>query len=370
MFLPRDNFPQASLIDGIKITPVASLSELFLHLKHQKTIKPPNLKHPPSNYQVPNSPTLDDIADQPLGKRALQIAIAGRHNLLMLGPPGTGKSLLGKASLSLLPPLSKAEQISLTKLYSLSSLTTDLVTSRPFRSPHHTSSTSAILGGGTNLLPGEVSLAHLGILFLDEIPEFHRDVLEALRQPLEDRQICVSRAKQKVTYPSDFILIATANPCPCGYLGDNFHQCKCTDAEISRYQKKLSGPLLDRIDLFVNVGRVEPSALLDNPQSASIQNVVKNTITEAIHRQAERYGDPKISNASLPTSQIAKLLSISADARKLLDEAAKKLNLSARSYFKTIKVAQTITDLDSTPIILPEHISEALTFRHRPPARI
>ena len=367
IFLPRDNYAQASLIDGLNLTPVASLSELFLHLKGQKLITPPELGAV-NQLSVPkNTPTLDDISGQPLGKRALQIAIAGHHNLLMIGPPGTGKSLLGKTALSLLPPLSRSEQIALTKLYSLSTLTTELITTRPFRSPHHSASTIAILGGGQNLLPGEISLAHLGVLFLDEIPEFHRDVLEALRQPLEDRQISLSRAKQKVTYPADFMLIATTNPCPCGYLGDPTHSCSCTDAEIIRYQKRLSGPLLDRIDLVVNIGRIEPATLLERQtaKSEDTQNVVKNTITEAIKLQHQRYGNHETFNASLPTNQINTSMPMSNDAKKLLNEAAKRLDLSARSYFKTIKVSRTIADLSAEPVILPEHVSEALNFRLR-----
>lgn len=380
-FVPLENYHQARLIADIKVIPVSSLSELFLHLTGQKIITPP--RQTLNKRQIlENTPTFDDIADQPLGKRALQIAIAGHHNLLMTGPPGTGKSLLGKAALSLLPPLSLSEQIILTKLYSLTNFTTDLITSRPFRTPHHSASLAAILGGGNHLIPGEVSLAHLGILFLDEIPEFHRDVLESLRQPLEDRQVSVSRVNQKATYPADFMLIATINPCPCGYLGDPNHPCTCTDAEISRYQKKISGPLLDRIDLVVNIARIDPSSLLENTKQKFsttnvvkntetdrqplTQSVVKNTILEAIQMQRQRYGDTTISNASLPTSQISQKIPLSASAKSLLDEAAKRLDLSARSYFKTIKVARTIADLTKEPIILPEHISEALTFRPRP----
>ena len=364
VFLPKANFTQASLVPDINLVPVASLSELFLHLKGQKPIKKPRTK--PLNSSAQNiSPTLDDIFGQPLGKRALQIAVAGRHNLLLSGPPGVGKSLLGKTALSLLPPLTKTEQISLTKLYSLDSPQTELVTSRPFRAPHHTASRVAVLGGGLQLSPGEISLAHLGVLFLDEIPEFPREILEALRQPLEDRQISLSRAKIKATYPADFMLIATMNPCPCGYLGDPVHPCSCSDYEISRYRKHLSGPLLDRIDVIAEVGRIEPTSLLQKSTTPPVQNVVKNTITGAIARQRRRYGNDFTFNASLPSSQIAELMPMSADAQNLLNSAAKQLNLSARRYFKTIKVAQTIADLGQEPLILPEHISEALTFRLR-----
>lgn len=369
IFLPRDNYAQAKLIPGIKIIPVATLSELFLHLKSEKLIRPPKLPKTTAAPKMSDAPTLDDISGQAFAKRALQIAVAGHHNLLLTGPPGTGKTLLGKVAPTLLPPLSKAEQISLTKLYSLSSPQTNLVTARPFRSPHHTSSLSAMLGGGERLAPGEISLAHLGVLFLDEIPEFPRSILEALRQPLEDRQISLSRAKSKATYPANFMLIATMNPCPCGYLGDPVHPCSCTTVEIARYKKRLSGPLLDRIDLVVNVDRVAPSELLEKPavnsQKSSEQSVVKNTITEAIRRQAHRFPEQIFYNATVPTSKIAEYMPMSDDAKNLLDTASTNLNLSARSYFKTIKVAQTIADLDIAPTILPEHISEALSFRFR-----
>ncbi len=385
IFLPLENYHQARLINDIEITPISSLSELFLHLKKQKIIIPPAPTITPNvNHSLDNSPSLDDIAGQTLGKRALQIAIAGHHNLLMTGPPGTGKSLLGKAAINLLPPLSLAEQIILTKLYSLTNFTTELVTTRPFRTPHHSASLAAILGGGTHLTPGEASLAHLGILFLDEIPEFRHDVLEALRQPLEDHQISISRVNHKVIYPANFMLIATMNPCPCGYFGDPSHSCSCTNAEITRYQKKLSGPLLDRIDLTTTIDRIDPSSLIPNikqNQKVSTKNVVKNTktdveplshnvvkntISEAIQLQTQRYGNAITSNASLPTAQISKKMLLSASAKILLDEAARNLNLSARSYFRTIRVARTIADLSKEPIILPEHISEALTFRPRP----
>lgn len=366
VYLPLDNYAQAKLIPKIKIIPVSSLNELFLHLKHQHLIKPPKLSKDTLSKSENLGPTLDDISGQALGKRALQIAVAGHHNLLLTGPPGTGKTLLGKVAPSLLPPLTRSEQISLTKLYSLSSPQTDLISSRPFRSPHHTSSLSAMLGGGQNLLPGEISLAHLGVLFLDEIPEFPRNIIEALRQPLEDRQISLSRAKNKVTYPANFMLIATMNPCPCGYLGDPVHACTCTDAEISRYQKRLSGPLLDRIDIVVNVGRIAPSSLLNTDSTPPIHDVVKNTITEAIKRQSLRFSEQNFYNATVPTSKIAETMPMTPEAKNLLNSAAENLELSARSYFKTIKVAQTIADLESAEKIAPEHISEALSFRYRP----
>ena len=368
VYLPIQNIPQASLVDNIKLIGIESLKQLILILKSQ--ISPPanHLEESLNSPKCPSSaPTLDQIRGQERAKRALEIAVAGHHNLLLNGPPGAGKTMLARTATNLLPPMSRAEKISVTKIHGLSNSNCEIITSRPFRSPHHTASTVSINGGGNHACPGEISLAHLGVLYLDEFPEFPRSVLEALRQPLEDKIISISRANTKVTYPADFMLIATMNPCPCGHLGDPFHQCTCTPQQIETYKKRISGPLLDRIDIYLDVNPVETSSLL-NPttsSSTSIQDVVKNNITEAVERQFNRYHNKETRNSNLSSTEVANLLSLKPSAKTTLDIATKSLGLSARSYFKVIKVAQTIADLEGSSEISDSHISESLSFRKR-----
>ncbi len=365
-YVPRENAAEAAVVDGIEVLAVESLSEVARALCGEVELTPVRGDILPSEQAEPYADDFADVKGQQHAKRALEIAAAGGHNVIMIGPPGSGKTMLARRMPSILPPMSIEEALQTTKIHSVAGklgTARGLMRQRPFRAPHHLASPMALIGGGNSPQPGEVSLAHNGVLFLDEMPEFGHSVLEVLRQPLEDKHITISRVRYTVDYPSNFTLVASMNPCPCGYYNHPTKECSCSAAAVHRYAGRISGPLMDRIDLHVEITPVSREEMASTAGSES-SATVRERVIRARERQAERFGNVGIlTNTMMTSAMLREFCPLQPEVRRLLDVAMERLQLSARAYDRIIKVARTIADLEGAADISPLHISEAITYR-------
>ena len=366
-FVPASDAEEASLVRGIKVYAIRNLVEIVNHLTGQKSLEPFPPSDPKERISLKrNFPDLRDVRGQEHAKRALQVAAAGAHNVLMSGPPGSGKTLLARCLPSIMPPMSFDEAIEVTSIYSVAGLlpkSEPLVYQRPFRSPHYTVSNAGLVGGGAVPRPGDATLSHRGVLFLDELPEFGQSALDSLRQPIEDKLITISRARGTVTFPANFMLVGAMNPCPCGFYNDPAKPCSCPPASVVRYRRRISGPLMDRMDIFINVPRVEYKKLTSPPVESSSEKIRKS-ILNAHSRQVERLGNGSaVFNSDMGPTEVWELCKVENNARPLIEQALDRFNLSARGFHRILKVARTIADLADEDLISVSSLAESIQYR-------